>query len=132
MAARLAKWIIFSILLALLPLAFGGYQTAARGKAVTLASITAGGELVLVAAAICAASLGEVFLRKTDRRIWRLVIGGATLLVIMSASLLFADIAASKAAGIPLDQSFVSRVSIWVFVAGLLSSLSSEVFAEVG
>src|SRR6202007_2501068 len=129
MAERLLKWSIFSITLSLLPLAFTAVQAAVRGKPITLTDVTEKGEVVLVAAVLCATSLGEVFIAKYDGRMARLALGGFAVLIIVAATWAYGDISSAVSANQTVDKAFICSLSKIIFGAAVLGSLSCEVFA---
>jgi hypothetical protein len=69
LGVRLAKWLIFSVLLALLPLALNYLHVLTRGGDPTLERLLGKGELLLIAASISAAAVGSVIGSGKDRLI---------------------------------------------------------------
>jgi hypothetical protein len=95
--AKLVKWLIFSVILALLPLAFNYLRLEMRGQDATLQALLGNGELLLVAAAISAAAIGEVIGSGKAYGAPKFLAGGGALMILALASMQFADVAAAQA-----------------------------------
>jgi len=90
------------------------------------------GELVLIAAAITAAAVGELFGAGTNRfEIPKLFAGGAAIVILILASLYFADVSAVHQAGQKPDLAVVRTVSSWLFLFAVASSGSCVALAEI-
>jgi hypothetical protein len=60
MAEKLVRWLIFSVVISLLPLLFRFALEATDGKSPTLSDLLSQGELLLISSAIAAAAVGEL------------------------------------------------------------------------
>lgn len=129
MAEKLAKWLIFSVILALLPFAFNYLRLASRGVDPTMAKLLGGGELLLVAAGISAAAVGDLIGSGADRRLAKLFAGGGSIVVLCLASLHFADVAAARAAP-TFDASVVVWSSQMLFAFAVLGGGGCVALAE--
>jgi hypothetical protein len=130
MAEKLVRWLVFSVIFALLPLAFNYLRISIRGTAPTLALLLSRGELLLVCAAIAATAIGELIGSGGERKIAKYVAGGGCVFVLFLASALFAEISTAIYSGAPVNSEFVSNSSIFVFGFTLISSTSCIVLVE--
>src|SRR6266516_6397335 len=85
---KIFTWIVFSVLIALIPFLLSCFVLLDKGSEITASGIFGDGELLLVSAAIAAGALGEVILvdvPSSRRLIKLLAIGGCTLLILFSS-----------------------------------------------
>src|SRR4051794_279524 len=131
--ASVFRWFFFGVGLALLPILASGLAALTRDQPhFRVDSVLAGGELLLVASAIVGAALAELFYQTRPRfPILRLSTGGFSFLLIVAASLWFAEIAAERRDGTQLDDHFIAVGSLVVFGLSLLSGVSCLVLAEL-
>ena len=124
---RLARWLIFGVLLALVPLIFSWAARQMRSQPSDLHTVLANGELFLVTAAISGAAVGELVgvVRSARQPFWEIVAGGCCLIVVVLSAHLFADIAAVRATAATVDPARVSAWSLWLYGIGLVASGSS-------
>jgi len=118
MREKIIRWLIFSVLLALMPVGLNCLFTFTVGKVPTLASLFSRGELLLISASIVARAMGELMTAQSNRRISKLIAGGSGVIMHMTASAWFGLISA----GIAMNADFVSWVSIVFFVIAMLVS----------
>ncbi len=98
MLDRLIKWLFFSILIALLPLAFTWIYSYINNLERSYVDIVGRGELLLISASICAAALGDLIGTSHQRKgttIAAYIAGGSAVVILMLCSLLFASLPAS-------------------------------------
>ena len=119
---RFVKWIIFSVIIALLPLAFNFLSLQTKGGSPTLEQICSKGELLLICVGISAAALGELMGGGGGWTLARLLAGGGSLVILIFSALWFADISTCIAEQIAYNTGFVARGSILVFMIGTLCS----------
>ena len=124
---RFARWLIFGVLLALVPLIFSWAAREMRPQPSGLDVVLANGELFLVTAAISGAAGGELVgvVRTTRQPFWEIVAGGCCLIVVVLSAHLFADISAVRATAATIDPARVSTWSLWLYGIGLVASGSS-------
>jgi hypothetical protein len=98
-----------------------------RSQSNGLDTVLANGELFIVTAGICGAAVGELVgvVRTARQPFWEIVAGGSCLIIVVLSAHLFADVSAVRASAATIDPERVSTWSIWLYVAGLMSSGSS-------
>lgn len=124
MKAKFARWVIFSVLLALVPLGFSALARWTRKQPADLDSILSSGELLLVTVGIVGAAVGEL-IGTNRKRGWpttEIVAAGMSLLILAVCSLYFADVAAARAAAHVVDGAVVTKVSLVLCSTGVVSS----------
>lgn len=124
MLERQLKWMLFSVVVALTPIAFNWLRLVSRvapGKEPALSDLLGRGELLLVAAGLTAGALGDLLGGDSRQRIWKLVIGAAAVIVLSACSYYFADVSAGFAKGEAIRTDVVSRTSIWMFVSAVIT-----------
>lgn len=98
MAAKLARWLLFSVLFSLIPLVIDFVSELARTNgSLAWDSFGRHGELYLLASAMCAVGLGEILGSREKAIIPKISAGGAAALIIALATALY-TISASDAA----------------------------------
>jgi len=112
--AKLIKWLIFSVALALLPLAFNYLHLLSHTKVPTLEALLGQGELLLIAAGISAAAIGSLIGSGTDWFLAKILAGGGSVFVLGLASLYYADVSAVHSDA-QLDLHVVVTSSAWFF-----------------
>lgn len=134
---RLLRWLLFTVALALVPFAYFVVRGVTSGDPATPADVLGGGDLYLVAAAVCAAGIGELAAARTSRPPpVHVATLGFALLVVVFAALLFADTAAARnhASGTsapPLhDPDAVVTVSAWVLATAMVAGGACVGLAE--
>jgi hypothetical protein len=132
---KVLKWLMFSVLLALVPIAFGVLSYASRnsglGLQVSTARILSHGELLLVASALCAAAVGESFGEGKKYRIPKLLSAGCAIIILLFSALYFADASAAYLAEVEYNENLVRTTSIYVFIAAVIASGSCIALAEL-
>jgi hypothetical protein len=114
---RFARWLIFGVLLALVPLLFSWATRQLRAQPSSLDVLLANGELFLVTAALAGAAIGELLgvARASRQPFWEIVAGGCCLIVVVLSAHLFADISAIRATAATIDPARVSSWSLWLY-----------------
>lgn len=128
---KMVKWIIFSVLMALVPLIASALSQATRGSAPMLHELVSRGELLLITAALCARSCGELFGSNESQRVPKLVAGGATIIVMLLAAIYFSDVTASYRASASLDVVVIARTSFALYAASVLVGASCILLSEL-
>ena len=89
------------------------------------------GELLLVAAGIASAAVGELFGATPERRILKILAGGAAVIVLSVASYYFADVSAGYGSGDPILPLVVCHTSLWIFAFALISSSGCVALSQI-
>lgn len=131
---RLALWLLFGVILALLPLVLDWLRLIDEGAPHGLASVCADGELLLISAVIAGGSAGELILADIDQRwvmrqIW---CGGSTLFMLAIEAGWYSDIAAKASGGQAVPEATVMQGSLVAFVLTVLASGSCVYIGAVG
>lgn len=119
-AARLARWFFFSVLFALLPLAFAYVKALSVGPTVGLQELVARGGLLLLAAGLSAGAIGDLLL--SDKRWMALKVSAAGFCVsnAVGASLYFVVVSdaytMSLARRTPLETNLNVGFAFWLSV----------------
>ena len=127
---RFVRWLIFSVVLSLVPLGVSALIRATRGQAVTLESLLANGELLLIAAALTSAAVGDLLGGTGKRPVRELIAGGSCIVLLAVSALYFADVSAARASQSTIDLGLVRSISIVLFSCALLSSGSCVLLSE--
>lgn len=141
MAARLTRWLIFSVIVAMVPLAFDYFARMTDGsEAPKLAAIVSKGELLLISAAIAAAAIGEIIGRPGKRAVAELVATGACVVTFFFASLYYANVsvlqrqysreALSQQQEQQPKEEVIFRTSVVLFIFTLISSAGCMVLSK--
>jgi hypothetical protein len=152
-AEKLLAWVIFSVIIGLLPMAFDYFQLSGRnlapeGLVPAIRAVTADGELCLVAVGLSAAAIGELLITPIAEpqpfvvRVVKMVAIGGCIIIIYLASSMFADASlvdlveernmqlTNTEALLP-DPKKISARSIAFFVYAIVASASCIIIAEV-
>ena len=125
MIHRIAKWFIFSVLMALVPLVALALSLLVHGVDVRLDLLTGRGELTIIAAALCARSVGELVGAESEAGSTpRIVVGGITLTLLLLSALHFADISSSYRTSTPINATTVSITSTILYISSILGGFS--------
>jgi hypothetical protein len=129
--SRLSRWLIFTVCLALLPVLSAAVRMRTFSKPVSLAILTAHGELLLVATAVGGSAIGELISSRTRKKSsLKVICGGMCLLAIIMSSGWFADIASTQEASGLMDPSFIAYGSLTMMILALLAGGSCVVISE--
>jgi hypothetical protein len=120
--SKLTRWVMFGVLIAIIPLAFAAFHAKLRGEHRTLSDIIGHGELFLITVAIAAGGAGQLHGASTRSRLLDILLGGFLMIVILLATYGFGDVSAAHHAGEQVDAAFVLRASRNLFVAGTVLS----------
>ena len=132
MLEKVIRWLIFSVLIALLPIGFNYLSMKTKSIPTSLEIICAQGELLIVSAALNAAALGELFgSGPASLMIAKIIAGGVCVIILLLTSLWFADIAATILLNKPLDANIIMKGSLFAFFGTVAASGSSVALSEV-
>ncbi len=132
MAEKMVRWVIFSVVIALLPIIFNYLSMLTKGLPTSLEIVISRGELLIVSAAINAAAIGELFgSGTTNKRIPKIIAGGVCVIILLLTSLWFADIVATILLNKPVESRIIMLGSVAAFLSTVLASGSSVALSEV-
>ena len=117
----MARWFIFSVLVALAPLAFTFFNLLVAGTPPRLPALLVEGELILVSTAIAAASAGELIAAGRDRALGKVVSGGTCIILVLLGSVEFAAISANAVR----NAEAVALISLLLFAGTVVAGASS-------
>jgi hypothetical protein len=116
--AAFLRWLLYGVALAILPIAVNWMSLLTRGLDANLGAILGSGELLLVSAVLGATAAGDLMGARTRRFIvFRTVLTAFNLILIIFASLWFADTAATIRENPDIERSFVTAGSIVIFLS---------------
>lgn len=135
MAARLTRWFIFSVMMALLPLWFhllSQFPDGGGGSWLMTWLITScsHGELLLVTAAVSGAAIGELIGSGNRALFAKLIAGVGCAVVLVLASLGFAYVVGTLDRSASLTPEAIAFGSLAMLVFGIVSSGSCVALAE--
>ena len=131
MAAKIFRWLVFTILFSLIPILVSYVAAAATTTATgwpDVGSVLEHGELYLLASSFSAAGLGEVIVLKNKWQLLTLILAGTSFLELVLAMLMFAFVnnhAGQHINNLPLD------ISYFVFAFSCIASTCCIALAEV-
>jgi hypothetical protein len=120
---KITRWILFGVLISILPLIFTYFDLIMKEKQATISAVIGNGGLLVIVWALCAGAIGELF-GADGHPYLKVVFGALTLIVIISATHFFASVTEARAAGIHLDDDFVVSASVKLFVFSLGPSVA--------
>jgi hypothetical protein len=117
--AKLARWMLFSVLFSLLPLTFNYLRLALDGGSLpSITPVIRGGELFLITASMCSVAIGDVIATSKTREIAKIISGGASLLLLATSTGFFVYFASKNG---QLSESVILTSSLWVFGSAAIS-----------
>jgi hypothetical protein len=128
MGERFARWLVFGVVIALLPLGFKYVVGLTDGPPPSTTTLLAHGELLLVSVAVAAAAVGELIGRGRRRVVFKLLAGGGCVATILFSSLYFAVVSERTVA----HPEVVARMSMLLFGLTIVASGSCIALAEEG
>jgi hypothetical protein len=126
MAEKFARWFVFSVVIALLPLVFKYVVGLTDGLVPSAAALLSHGELLLVSVAITAAAVGELIGGGRRRMVLKLLAGGGCIATILFCSLYFASVSQRTV----VHPEVVAHISMMLFVVAVGTSGSCIALAE--
>lgn len=117
MVIRLAVWLLFGVVLGLLPLIANGIKGVMSNQGFSLTEVLGGGELFIVSAVIAAGAIGELLVGTVRRR--------PPLLTVLAGFCTLAAFAANTMAYMAVStapHSIVTNLSLGFFPFTLLAS----------
>jgi hypothetical protein len=118
---KMAKWVLFSVTMALIPLVAAYFIQATRGNTPPWIEIVGRGELLLITAALCARSSGELFSAGHGVPLEKIVAGGAAIGVLLFTAIYFADVSSAVRSAALIDYKLVSLLSVFLYLCAIVS-----------
>jgi hypothetical protein len=122
MSAKLLRWLIFGVLLALVPLVFSWFCRLIFSEDASLKTLLSQGELLLITAALCAAAIGELLGSDDKQKNWKIISGGASLMILIFSALIFSVISNQSLFSTSPDIDAVKVASLIVYFCAFVSS----------
>jgi hypothetical protein len=127
---KLTRWFIFTVLAALVPVAFGSLILYYRNKPLSLEAVTSKGELLLISAGIAGAGIGELIASGTVKRgTAKLVCAGLCFITLMLSGMWFGDISSTTVETMNLTR--LAYGSLIIFGTTLFASGGCVALAEI-
>lgn len=135
MINKLLKWLIFGVLVALLPILFNLLFALTVGAEVTAGRLIGRGELLLIAVGLCSTALGDLVLAELSvrSRFWRgvrLILTGTCVVVIAASSFYFALVSDRYARQIAVSDDAVVIISSALYLTAVVCSGGSVWLSE--
>ena len=130
MSEKIIRWMIFSVLFALLPICFHMLKIVSFGSELSIESVFGSGELLLIGAAISAAAVGELVVGNAYRRKAKLTVSGACIFLLALNSLWYADVSSAANSQSTYDLNVVASGSVIMFSITLLVSALCVALSE--
>jgi len=115
---KLLRWFIFSVAVAMIPLALTYFVLEIERQNPTLEDVLSNGELLLISTAIAAAAIGEVIGTTPKRAVLKILATGVCTITAMLGSVFYTII---RTAAAP-DPRPIMTVSLLVFGGTILAS----------
>ena len=135
MAERLvgavALWVLFGIGFGFLPVSFSGLRAWMNGKSDWLTAAVGGGELFLIPATMCGASVGLLATSGPKLLILKYIVAGISVLIALFAALLYGDMTAAYRRPRGVYTRLIRNLSLIVFGMGFVVGTSSALLAEM-
>ena len=126
MGIRITRWLIFSVLVSLLPVIFSALVLLTGQGISSITVLLSGGELLLISSAICAGAIGEIVTSTNRNKIGRVLAGGGSVIILASSSFWFAHIVSSES----VNGDVVAWGSIYIFGLTVLTGMSCISLSE--
>jgi hypothetical protein len=126
--APLLRWLLFTMLITLLPVMFIATNQVMVAQPVSIDSLFSRGELLLISTALCAASITRLVVRPHPTVV-AIVVAGSCMLLLFVSSTLYAAVVTSAQHGIAGSLHSVAVQSIFIFVFTLIASASATLLA---
>jgi hypothetical protein len=132
---KLLVWMLFGVVIALMPFYTRSIINYDRGQPVTLGEILADGELLVVSVVINAAAIGELMSKKEvpeHFRLARVAVIGVSVALLCVMSTWFADVSSIHAEGgkLPANHNMAGE-SLAFFFSTLVASATCLALSEV-
>jgi len=114
---KILRWVMFSIVLSLLPLGMKALSLSTRAHEFNWSSIVSHGELLIITITMCTTAIAELFCSGSKNKLLKLVAGSFTISVLIVSSGYFSDISVA----FELSQStnfnpiVILQYQLWLF-----------------
>lgn len=130
--AAFIRWLLFGIVLAVLPVAVNWISLQTRDLDASHTVVLGSGELLLVSAVLGATATGDLMGARSRRfLVFRTMLTGFNVILMILASLWFADVAATIRADDKVDREFVAFGSLVVFATTIIICACSFVVTRL-
>ena len=126
MRTRLIRWLIFSVVVSLVPLLLAYASDQTRGGTPTLVSILSKGDLLLISTALAAAAIGDLLPAAQAMPVRAMLAGGGCVVSVLFGSSYYAAIVTGSVA----RPDLVADYSVALFGMTLLSGASCVLMAK--
>lgn len=123
---KLLRWFMFSVLIALAPLAASHFGLQVDRREPSVEMLVGRGELLLICATIAAAAIGELIPAGREKPLRKLIAGGSCMVIVVASSLYFAIIQARA----DPDPASVAKMSVRLFAGMIVAAGCSVYFAH--
>jgi len=130
MFGRVTKWICFSGILALLPLAASGLAMKLHTRYHHASDLYERGELLLIAATLLATAMGDMITSGTSRFHTKTFVGFATVSLLLGCWICYAVVLDCIVSSQQYEKDFVIFVSPWAFAFSLMTGLACVMLSE--
>lgn len=120
MTSKILRWLVFGALASLLPLGFSYADLALRARPVGLGWVIGNGELLAIIWVLSAAAFGQLVGSGPAMKNLKILAGGFTLLIIVSAALLSASIVEARANNVTVDETLVVNASLGLYLISVV------------
>ena len=119
MFERFCRWILFGVLIALIPIIFHYICLYFDDARPSIAKVIAHGELLIISVGMTSTAIGELLGWKGGKTIYKIIIGGACVILLIFSSLLFSHIAGNSG-DISVDK--IEFTSLGLYLSSIVSS----------
>ena len=133
MEEKLIVWIFFSVGIALVPLVFAGLRLQTKKTPNAFSIVIARGELLLLIAALCGSSIGELIGSNETHKILKLISGGSSIIILLFSSLYFSFVSENKTINTEgeIEDGVVIHTSLILFCLAFVSCCSCIILSQV-
>jgi hypothetical protein len=129
---KVARWFVFGIIIAVIPLIVNALSLASSMQDPTLVQVIGRGQLLLIISAIAAAAIGELIGSGNHLIVLKIFAGGGCVALLVATTYWYADIN-SKIVLQPdkfVNEQFITNASIVLFIATVVASLACVGLSE--
>jgi hypothetical protein len=130
MGAKVARWLVFSVLFSLVPICASYALAIASSTTVVppLSSVVKHGDFYLLSSVLSAVGLGEVIGANQKFQVYKIITGGVSCLIIGFSTFLFVYASTSE---LELVELKLAYASYWMFVFACIVATSCVVLSEI-
>lgn len=128
MIQRLRKWLLFTVLIGLVPFLFVGFQALLDHRPLRLELFFAKGELLLLCCMLSATAFGDLLDTPKHLAVYRDFVGFFAAMVVLVAAWGFGE--CGTASGLS-NPALVARWSIWMFIISVITGGSAVMLRDI-